>query len=53
VVQLVKREAHNLMEYRYNVRKTVYVFGWTKRRKRERESRQTIWVLSYGDASGI
>jgi hypothetical protein len=44
------------MEYRYNIRlieKTVYVFGWTKRRKRERESRQTIWVLSYGDASGI
>jgi hypothetical protein len=40
VVQLAKREARNLIEYRYNVRsieKTVYVFVWTKRRKRERE----------------
>jgi hypothetical protein len=44
------------MEIRYNgelIEKAVYVLRWTKRRKRERESRQTIWVLSYGDASGI
>jgi hypothetical protein len=44
------------MEIRYNgesIEKAVYVLGWTKRRKRERESRQTIWVLSYGNALGI
>jgi hypothetical protein len=44
------------MQIRYNgelIEKAVYVLRWTKRRKRERESRQTIWVLSYGNASGI
>ena len=35
------------------IEKALYVFWWTKRRKRGRESRQTIWVLFIYDALGI
>jgi hypothetical protein len=49
MVQLVKREAHNLIEIRYNgesIEKAVYVLGWTKRRKREREREQANYLGS-------